>query len=51
MAFPRSTSPWRNTEPQGAAALRALTLQAEENLAQSSACGKGVKIKRREIPN
>lgn len=37
MAFPLSTSPWRSTEPQGVAALRASTLQAEENLAQSSA--------------
>lgn len=39
-AFPLSTSLGRNTEPQGEAAPRALTLQAEENLAQSSACGK-----------
>jgi len=40
MASPLSTSLWRNTEPQVAAGLGALTLQVEENLAQSSACGK-----------
>lgn len=40
VAFPPSTSLWKNTEPQVAAVLRALTLQAEENLARSSACGK-----------
>lgn len=38
-AFPLSISLWRNTEPQAAAGLGALTLQVEENLAQSSACG------------
>lgn len=50
-AFPLSISLWRNTEPQVVAALRALTLQAEENLAQSSACEKGLKIKISEISN
>lgn len=51
MAFPLSTSLGRNTEPQVAAALRAVTLLAEDNLAQSSACGNGLKIKISEIPN
>lgn len=40
MAFPLCISLWRNIEPQVAAGLGALIPQVEENLAQSSACGK-----------